>query len=94
MQVDIDYSKLIIAYLVLINSATFLIFIADKWAAQRSQQRTPEKVLISLQFAGGAYGSIIAMLFSWHKIRKTKFIISSFLSIALLTYLLLVHNHN
>jgi len=64
----------IILYLLTINTISFLIYGLDKYKAIKSKQRISEKNLHTLSFLGGFIGSIFAMLFFRHKIKKPKFI--------------------
>ena len=72
-------------YLIIINVITFFVFLSDKWAAQRGQSRVPESTLVGLQFLGGVYGALLVMYFCWHKVRKVKFVVFSFVSFVLVS---------
>lgn len=70
-----------IAYLLIINIISILIFCYDKYKARNSKQRVPERVLHYLEFLGGVFGVIITMYIIHHKNSKPKYY--------LITYLLL-----
>ncbi|NJP04448.1 MAG: DUF1294 domain-containing protein [Chloroflexaceae bacterium] len=52
---------------------TFFIYGFDKMQARRQQSRVPEKVLLSLVFAGGFIGGWGGMLIWRHKTRHQSF---------------------
>lgn len=52
---------------------TFAAFGIDKFQAQTHRWRTPERVLLGLALAGGAYGALAGMLIFHHKTRKGYF---------------------
>ena len=68
------YFIIICAVIGAISLITFCFYGADKRAAIKGNWRTPERVLLSLSFFGGAVGGILGMLLFRHKIRKAKFI--------------------
>lgn len=65
--------KIIIYYLLIINSGTFLLFGIDKHLARKNKERIPESTLISLSALGGAAGGLAAMYIFRHKTKKAKF---------------------
>lgn len=65
--------KILIAYWILINLLTFVLFFRDKKAAVRGQWRTPERTLLSAAFLGGALGGLAGMYLCHHKTKKAKF---------------------
>lgn len=58
-----------LAYLIVINIATFAVFAIDKANAASNRKRLPELVLMGMPFLGGAIGGIIAMQTVRHKTR-------------------------
>ena len=62
----------LLAYLVIINIATFVMFVRDKRAAENRRNRTPEVWLLSASLLGGSAGGLIAMYVSHHKGNKKK----------------------
>lgn len=60
----------------IINFATWTVFILDKVLAIAGWTRVPEVVLHTFGLAGGGVGGVFGMLSAWHKIRKTKFLIT------------------
>lgn len=60
---------LLAAWLVLINTVTFLIFGVDKLLAKhpRFRQRVPEKNLLLLAVVGGSVGALLGMYLFLHK---------------------------
>ena len=65
--------KALIAYLVLINIATYVLMGLDKKKAQLGAWRVPEKTLLGLAAAGGSVGEILGMYQFHHKTRHAKF---------------------
>jgi uncharacterized membrane protein YsdA (DUF1294 family)/cold shock CspA family protein len=56
-----------------LSGLTYLVYSYDKEAAQRDQQRTPEKILQMLALFGGWPGALIAQAKLRHKNRKASF---------------------
>lgn len=65
--------KIFIIYLIIINIITFIVFGIDKYKAQKSKWRTPEKVLFLLSAIGGSVGALAGMYTFRHKTKKTAF---------------------
>lgn len=63
----------IVAYLILINIASFIAYGSDKHRARTGRWRTPERTLLILAFMGGALGALVGMRFFLHKTRKPLF---------------------
>ena len=61
------------AVYVVASAATFIAYSADKSAAAKRSQRTPESVLHLLAFAGGWPGALLAQQFLRHKSTKQEF---------------------
>ena len=66
-------AKCALAYLALINIATFLVYGADKRRAKRHRWRVPEKTLFLLPLLGGSAGAILGMHTFRHKTRPWYF---------------------
>ncbi len=63
----------LLAYLILINLYTWMMYGIDKWKALNGRWRIPEKVLLVIAAAGGSLGGLIAMKLFHHKTRKKRF---------------------
>lgn len=61
------------AYLLGINLITIIVMFSDKRKAIRNQWRIPEKVIFTLSFFGGAFGSLVGMYLFRHKTRHLSF---------------------
>ena len=64
-----------IAYLIVINLVTFIVFGVDKAKAKKHAWRVPEKTLFLLAIIGGSVGAIIGMYTFRHKVRKWYFVV-------------------
>lgn len=71
--------NIIHAYLIALNSVTFLIYGFDKRQAVKSKIRVPELVLHLLALIGGSPAAAIAQIVFRHKTKKTRFRIIFFL---------------
>ena len=60
-------------YLVVLNVAGFVAFVADKRAAIDGRRRISEDRLLALAFLGGSVGAKLAQMLYRHKIRKEPF---------------------
>jgi uncharacterized membrane protein YsdA (DUF1294 family) len=65
--------KLLLAWLLLVNALSFLVFWWDKRRAQAGGRRIRERELLLWVLAGGAPGAWIAMRTFRHKTRKLSF---------------------
>ncbi len=63
----------LLAYLALINAATFLTYAYDKHAARKQYRRTPEKTLHLLALLGGSPAAFLAQQTLRHKTQKRPF---------------------
>lgn len=61
------------AYLIAINTATFLAYAFDKHAARKHRPRVRERTLHLLALIGGSPGGLIAQQFLRHKTTKRSF---------------------
>lgn len=69
----LELAKIIIAYFMLINAVTYLVFYMDKKAAIANRNRIPEKTLLTLALLGGSPLAIVAMNHLRHKTVKQPF---------------------
>lgn len=69
----LDIAKIIIAYFVLVNVITYLMFYLDKSAAIANRRRIPEKTLLLFALLGGSPLAIVAMNHLRHKTVKQPF---------------------
>ena len=60
-------------YLLLVNTAAFLVFGLDKWKAKRERWRVPEKTFFLVAILGGSLGAILGMYAFHHKTRHWYF---------------------
>ena len=60
-------------YLIVINILSFIMFLIDKRRSLNKKYRLSESFLLSLAFAGGSIGALIAMYTIKHKTRKFSF---------------------
>ena len=65
---------LIIIYLVVINSISFIMMGLDKYKAKKRAWRIPESTLFVLALIGGSIGSIAGMHLFHHKTRHWYFL--------------------
>ena len=81
-----------IIYLAVLSLTTFILYALDKKKAEKGAWRTPEAVLLSLSFFGGAIGGYSAMNTVRHKTKKWYFHFVNLLGLAwqalLLVYLI------
>ena len=67
-----DHTPLL-AYLVVINVAAFVVFCVDKAKAVAGGYRIREFMLLGMSFARGAVGGILGMLIAHHKVNTYYF---------------------
>lgn len=65
----------LIAYLLIINAAGFLVMLVDKFYARKNLWRIPEATLLSVAVIGGSVGALIGMYTVRHKTKHKKFTI-------------------
>ena len=68
-------SQILLAYLILINAAGFLLMLIDKQKARRGAWRIPEATLMGVAVLGGSIGAIAGMRLFRHKTKHPKFYI-------------------
>jgi uncharacterized membrane protein YsdA (DUF1294 family) len=81
-------TPLALAYYLIINIATFIVYWSDKSAARNGRWRTRESVLLTLSLFGGAFGGLLAMVLFHHKTRKPLFWAINLLGCAIHVYLI------
>ena len=69
--------KYLLAYLVIINAAGFLIMLIDKRKAQKNLWRIPERTIMSVAVSGGSVGVLLGMYAFRHKTKHLKFTIGA-----------------
>jgi uncharacterized membrane protein YsdA (DUF1294 family) len=62
-----------IPYFIIINTATFFLFGADKQRAKKHRWRIPERVLLGCSLLGGALGGCLGMMTFRHKTKHLSF---------------------
>jgi uncharacterized membrane protein YsdA (DUF1294 family) len=67
--------KYIYLYLIAVNTAMFLLYGIDKFAAMRSYVRTPERLLHLTAFVGGSPAALLGQQLFWHKVSKGRFLV-------------------
>ena len=63
----------LLAYLAAVNLIAFAAMARDKAAARRADRRIPERALLALAAAGGAFGAVAGQQVFRHKTRKQPF---------------------
>ncbi len=84
------FGKCIFVYLGIMNLIGFILCGMDKWKAQHSSWRIPERVLFGISFLGGGLCFWIGMQLFRHKTRHWSFKILIPLSIILWAALLVI----
>ena len=64
------------------SAVTFLVYVLDKRAARRGDQRTPEATLHALELLGGWPGALLAQWLIRHKSAKVSYQIVFWLIVA------------
>lgn len=67
--------KYILFYLLLVNAASFLLMLVDKFKAKRNLWRIPESTLLLTAVIGGSAGALLGMYAVRHKTRHKTFTI-------------------
>ena len=66
-------TKILLAYLIIINAAAFILMLADKIKAKRGAWRIPEATLMGIAALGGSVGTLAGMYTFRHKTKHIKF---------------------
>ncbi len=69
----LNFTHIILVYLVTINVATFFTYGLDKWKAKRAKWRIRETALLMLAVLGGSIGAWLGMKVWHHKTMHKKF---------------------
>ena len=69
----LNFTNIILVYLVTINVATFFTYGLDKWKAKRAKWRIRETALLTLAVLGGSIGAWLGMKVWHHKTMHKKF---------------------
>ena len=62
-----------LAFLLIINAASFLFMLVDKENAKENLPRIPERLLLAMAIIGGSIGSFLGMHIFHHKTRHARF---------------------
>ena len=68
-------SILLLAYLIGMNAAAYILMAADKTNAMRKARRIPEITLLLIAALGGSLGEWLGMVSLHHKTKHKKFLI-------------------
>lgn len=68
-------TKYIVAYIIIINVITYIVYAYDKNQAKKHKWRVRESTLLFLAFAMGSVGALAAMYITIHKTKHKKFTI-------------------
>jgi Predicted membrane protein len=79
---------LLIAYILIVNVLTFILFAIDKWKAKHGKWRIPEATLLIMAAIGGSLGTLFGMKLFHHKTLHKKFNIG--LPVILLLQIILI----
>lgn len=90
---NINPSKILIYYFIIINLFTFLTFGLDKYFAIKNKNRIRIVFLIFLAIIGGSAGGLLSMFIFNHKTRVDYFIYGLPLIILMQVFLLLLFNN-
>ena len=69
----LNFTHIILIYLVTINVATFFTYGLDKWKAKKAKWRIRETALLTLAVLGGSIGAWLGMKVWHHKTMHKKF---------------------
>ena len=69
----LNFTHIILVYLVTINVATFFTYGLDKWKAKKAKWRIRETALLTLAVLGGSIGAWLGMKVWHHKTMHKKF---------------------
>ena len=83
-----EMGRLLLAYLVFMNAAAFVMYGTDKYKAKKQAWRIPENALLMSAVCGGAYGAYLGMLVFHHKTKHVYFRVINLACVILWTVLL------
>lgn len=81
----------IVAWLVAVNIAAMMAYGYDKSIAGSGRTRIPERLLLTLAYAGGSLGALFGMRIFHHKTRKSSFQLRFWIILIIQAGLLLVY---
>ena len=84
-----ELGRLLLAYLVFMNAAAFVMYGTDKYKAKKQAWRIPENALLMSAVCGGAYGAYLGMHVFHHKTKKPRFFIG--VPVMLLLHLVILY---
>ena len=70
---DVEFVYIVMAYIVLVNLAAFVVFGIDKWKAGHRRWRISEATLLMSAVVGGSLGAWLGMKVWRHKTLHCKF---------------------
>ena len=83
-----EMGRLLLAYLVFMNAAAFVMYGTDKYKAKKQAWRIPENALLMSAVCGGAYGAYLGMHVFHHKTKHVYFRVINLACVILWTVLL------
>ena len=83
-----EMERLLLAYLVFMNVAAFVMYGTDKYKAKKQAWRIPENALLMSAVCGGAYGAYLGMRVFHHKTKHVYFRVINLACVILWTVLL------
>lgn len=83
-----EMMRLLVAYLVFMNAAAFVMYGTDKYKAKKQAWRIPENALLMSAVCGGAYGAYLGMRVFHHKTKHVYFRVTNLACVILWTVLL------
>lgn len=86
--------RYLLGYLFIVNLISLIIYVIDKYAASRSDNRIRESYLLFSGFFGGVIGSLIGMIMFRHKTKKKKFWILNVLFMLMWCYIIYMFYRN
>lgn len=86
--------RYLLGYLFIVNLISLIIYVIDKYAANRSENRIRESYLLFFGFIGGVIGSLIGMILFRHKTKKKKFWILNVLFMLMWCYIIYMFYRN
>lgn len=81
--------KILIVYLIIINTIAVFVTVHDKHAAQKGKWRVKENTLLLIAALGGSPSMYLTMLLIRHKTRKARFMVG--IPLILITELIIIY---
>ncbi|WP_075967854.1 DUF1294 domain-containing protein [Neofamilia massiliensis] len=79
--------RMLKSYLLIVNVLTFFLYGLDKFKAKTHRWRIKESTLLFFTIIGGSLGSLFGMFIFKHKKNKKVFLLVTFLSLLIYTYI-------